>query len=103
MDWTRISGLWRQFQETAKGNGNESAAAQDKPAPALRQFWSTTRPPAGIQDPLVRQMDDRQRLALMKREIEEIERELIRLRAMVSDPNSFSAIGPDRSGRVRPR
>ena len=96
MDWTRISGLWRQLRETVKANGNESAAAQDKPAPELRQFWSTTRPPAGIQDPLVRQMDDRQHLALMKREIEEVERELIRFRAMVSDPDGFSAIGPDR-------
>jgi hypothetical protein len=96
MDWTRISGLWRQFQETAKGNGNESAAALDKPAPALRQFWSATRPPGGIQDPLDRQMDDRQRLALMKREIEEVERELIRFRAMVSDPDGVSAIAPDR-------
>ena len=82
MDWNRISGLWLQFQEIAKANRKEPARAQDKSAPATRQ---PTRQAGGIRDPLVRQMDYHQRMALMKREIEEVEREVVRLRGLCEE------------------
>jgi TATA-binding protein-associated factor Taf7 len=44
-----------------------------------------TRQAAGIHDPLVRQIDHRQRMALMKREIEEVEREVARFRAICEE------------------
>ncbi len=82
MDRNRISGLWLQFQEIAKANLKEPATPQDNLAPATRQ---ATRQASGIHDPLVRQIDYHQRIALMKREIEEVEREVVRLRALCDE------------------
>ena len=78
MDWDRISGLWLQFREVAKTKWKEPAPAQDKLAKATPQA-------SGIHNPLVRQMDYRQRMALMKREIEEVEREVVRVRALCEE------------------
>jgi hypothetical protein len=78
VDWTRISGLWLQFQEIGKANWKQPALAQDKLALATRQAQ-------GIHDPLVRQMDYHQRMALMKREIEEMEREVVRFREICEE------------------
>jgi hypothetical protein len=95
MDWKRISGLWSEFQVRAKARGKGLPTAQDERASTLRELW-TTRPGPGIQDPLVRQMDYRQRMALLKREIEEIEREVTRFRAMVQEDNDPSTNGQER-------
>ena len=92
MDWNRISGLWLQFQEIAKANWNEPATAQDKLAPVMRQ---PTRHAAGIHDPLVRQIDYYQRMALMKREIEEVEREVVRFRAICEETRETLRRGPE--------
>ena len=101
MDWKRISGLWSEFQARAKARGNGLPTAQDERASTLREFW-TTGPGPGIQDPLVRQMDHRQRMALLKWEIEEIEREVTRFRAMVQEGNDPSTIGQERRTDEQP-
>jgi hypothetical protein len=82
VDRNRISGLWLQFQEIAKANWKEPATAQDNLVPTTRQ---AKRQAGGIHDPLVRQIDYHQRMALMKREIEEVEREVVRFRAICED------------------
>jgi hypothetical protein len=74
-----------EYQAKAKAIGTASVTAQDKPASARRQFGMATRPAAGIQDPLVRQMDYDQRMALLKRQIEEVEQEVVRLRVICEE------------------
>ena len=85
MDWKRLSGLWSEFRVRAKALGRGLPTAQDGSASPLRELEAPTRPGAGIQDPLVRQMDYHQRMALLTREIEEVEWEVVRFRAICEE------------------
>lgn len=85
MGWNRISGLWSDYQAKAKVLETVGVTSLGKRTSARRQSGTATRVAAGIEDPLVRQMDYRQRMALLKREIDEVEREVVRMRVICEE------------------
>ena len=104
MDWKRISGLWSEFRVRAKALGRGLPTAQDGSDSPLRELDAPTRPGAGIQDSLVRQMDYRQRMALLAREIEEVEREVTRFRAICEETReALKHLDQATEARITPR